>query len=71
MESNEFTVALFAYSPEGVRLLARSADRRLVDSVRELLAAEGRRELNRVSGSPVRAVPPDELIADECTSADE
>ena len=42
MESNEFTVALFAFSPEGIRLLARSADPGLVDSVRELLQAGSR-----------------------------
>ncbi|MCH7867918.1 MAG: hypothetical protein IH881_09495 [Myxococcales bacterium] len=66
MESNEFTVALFAFSPEGIRLLARSADPGLVDSVRELLTAERRRDLARLCGSPVRAV----LAGDRASDGD-
>lgn len=54
----EFEVGLFAISPEGVTLVGRSIEPRLVASVRERIARERRQELAAIE-LPVRLVPDD------------
>ena len=60
MDSAQHTVALFVESRDGVRLVARTQDKDLVELVRDRLAREHRRQLTRRRSPGLQPVPPDD-----------
>ena len=64
MEQRHLQVGLFATSGDGVRLLGRTSEPDIVESVQERIVAERRRELAEIE-------PPIRLVADSPEGTEE